>query len=211
MTIVRRTVFLQKETLITLVITLLQCIWSQSMTVNQLDQCFKLVLTHRALLAPLLRLFKHLVHQIDSNQSRSYCSMPISSIVTSKGDYHSRLTLDQLLTLKYPTNDHQLNARENALVTETLKTVAFQYPLTVAMWLRVNYPFDKHDTSDDNIDDESKEIRAYLHVLTLHHDGMQLQFWLDSAPCLCLKIVQPSPTTMDTRKLSSTRTHHDRC
>ncbi|CAF4897406.1 unnamed protein product, partial [Rotaria socialis] len=78
---------------------------SQSITVNQLDECFKLILIHRSLVGPLLRLFKHLVHQIDSNQPRSFCSMPLSSIVTSKGGNNLRLTLDQLFSLKYPQTD----------------------------------------------------------------------------------------------------------
>ena len=183
--------------------------WSQSITVNQLDQCFKLVLTHRSLVGPLLRLFKHLVHQIDSNQPRSFCSMPLSSIVTSKGGIHLRLTLDQLCSLKYPQIDHeqiilQQNIRQSAFVTETLKTVQFHFPLTIAIWLRVNYPFDKHETIDDDRNDEElnkKEYRPILHILTLHHEGIQLQFWLDSKPNICLKIVQLSSTSNNQRKL----------
>ena len=207
MTIVRRSSFLQKDVMITLIITLLQFIWSQSITVHQLDQSFKLILAHRSLLAPLLRLFKHLVHQIDPNQPRSFCSMPLSSIVTSKGGNHSRLTLDQLLLLKYPPvesqAEEQQNVRQSAFVTETLKTVQFQYPLTVAIWLRVNYPFDKHETLEEKAEDEEtakKEIRPWLHLLTLHHEGIQLQFWLDSTPHLCFKVVQLVPNTNPARK-----------
>ena len=40
--IVPRATFTQKDTLISLIITLLQFLWSQSITVNQLDQCFKI-------------------------------------------------------------------------------------------------------------------------------------------------------------------------
>jgi hypothetical protein len=206
--IVRRSSFIQKDALISVIVTLLQFMWSQSITVNQLDQCFKLVLTHRPLVGPLLRLFKHLVHQIDSNQPRSFCSMPLSSIVTSKGGIQSRLTLDQLLTLKYPQIDpDQLimhaNVRQSAFVTETLKTVQLHFPLTIALWLRVNYPFDKHETIDEGeVDEESnkKDYRPILHILTLHHEGIQLQFWLDSKPNICLKIVQLSPTSNHQRK-----------
>lgn len=207
MTIVRRSSFLQKDALITLIITLLQFIWSQSMTVHQLDQCFKLILAHRSLLAPLLRLFKHLVHQIDSNQPRSFCSMPLSSIVTSKGGNNSRLTLDQLLILKHPPTDSRSNGQQNvrqcAFVTETLKTVQFQYPLTVAIWLKVNYPFDKHETIVESPEDDEttkKEIRPWLHVLTLHHEGIQLQFWLDSSPHLCFRMVQLLPNSHPARE-----------
>jgi hypothetical protein len=205
--IVPRSSFIQKDALISLIITLLQFLWSQSMTVNQLDQCFKLILTHRSLVGPLLRLFKHLVHQIDSNQPRSFCSMPLSSIVTSKGGTNLRLTLDQLLSLKYPQLETEQtipsviynNVRQSAFVTETLKTVQFQFPLTIAIWLRVNYPFDKHETTDENQDENEelnkKDYRPFLHILTLHHEGIQLQFWLDSKPNICLKIVQLSSTS----------------
>lgn len=189
---------MQKDSLISLIITLLQFLWSQSMTVNQLDQCFKLILTHRSLVGPLLRLFKHLVHQIDSNQPRSYCSMPLSSIITSKSGNNSHLTLDQLLSLKYPQIETEQtkspNIRQSAVVTETLKNVSFHFPLTIAIWLRVNYPFDKHETNDENLNDNEesnkKDYKLILHILTLQHEGIQLQFWLDSKPNICLKIVQ---------------------
>ncbi|CAF1316351.1 unnamed protein product [Adineta steineri] len=204
---VPRSSFIQKDTLISLIITLLQLLWSQSITVNQLDQCFKLILAHRLFVGPLLRLFKHLVHQIDSNQPRSFCSMPLSAIVTSKASHHLRLTLDQLLSLKYPSTENDQtnsslicnNVRTSAFVTEKLKTVQFHFPLTIALWLRVNYPFDKHEINDENqIENDElnnkKDYRPILHILTLHHEGIQLQFWLDSKPNICLKIVQLSPT-----------------
>ena len=200
--IVPRSAFTQKDALISLIITLLQFLWSQSMTVNQLDQCFKLILTHPSLVGPLLRLFKHLVHQIDSNQPRSYCSMPLSSIVTSKSGSHLHLTLDQLLALKYPQLENNLlqsslsfnTVRQAAFVTETLKSVQLHFPLTVAVWLRVNYPFEKRENSEENIqtreDLTKKDYRPILHILTLQHEGIQLQFWLDSKPNICLKILQ---------------------
>ena len=199
-----RSSFVQKDTLNALIITLLQFLWSQSITVNQLDHCFRLILTHPCLVDPLLRLFNHLVHQIDSNQPRSFCSMPLSSIVTSRGGNHLRLTIDQLLTLKYPhvENDQAPSSttsnklRQSALVTEKLKSTQFQFPLTVAIWLRVNYPFDKYETTDENaveIEESNKrEQRLLLHIVTLHHEGIQLQFWVDAKPNLCLKIVQLS-------------------
>jgi hypothetical protein len=207
--IVPRASFIQKDALISLIITLLQFLWSQSITVNQLDQCFKLILTHRSLVGPLLRLFKHLVNQIDSNQPRSYCSMPLSSIVTSKSGNNLHLTLDQLLSLKYPQIENdQINSssssmfntvRQSAFVTETLKSVQFHFPLTIAIWLRVNYPFDKHETNDEKLDDSEelnkKDYKPILHILTLHHEGIQLQFWLDSKPNICLKIVQVTSTS----------------
>ncbi|CAF3860010.1 unnamed protein product [Rotaria sp. Silwood2] len=205
--IVPRAAFIQKDALISLIITLLQFLWSQSITVNQLDECFKLILIHRSLVGPLLRLFKHLVHQIDPNQPRSFCSMPLSSIVTSKGGNNLRLTLEQLFSLKYPQiENNQINSfvsnnnvRQTAIVTETLKTVQFHFPLTIAIWLRVNYPFDKHETNDDNQDENEestkKDYRSMLHILTLHHEGIQLQFWLDSKSNICLKIVQLSSTS----------------
>ncbi len=176
---------------------------------NQLDQCFKLILTHPLLIGPLLRLFKHLVHQIDSNQPRSFCSMPLSSIVTSKGGNNLRLTLDQFHSLKYPQieNDQTISSviynkvRQSAVVTEILKTVQFHFPLTVALWLRVNYPFEKHETNDENEELNKKDYRPILHILTLHHEGIQLQFWLDSKPNICLKIVQLSTTSNHQRKL----------
>jgi len=176
------------------------------MTVNQLDQCFKLILTHRSLVGPLLRLFKHLVNQIDSNQPRSYCSMPLSSIVTSKSGSSLHLTLDQLLSLKYPQIENDQinssiicnNVRQSAFVTETLKNIQFHFPLTIAIWLRVNYPFDKRETNDENLVDSEelnkKDYRPILHILTLHHEGIQLQFWLDSKPNICLKIAQVAST-----------------
>lgn len=200
--IVPRTTFPQKDMLISLIITLLQFLWSQSMTVNQLDQCFKLILTHPSLVSPLLRLFKHLVHQIDSNQPRSYCSMPLSSIVTSKSGSHLHLTLDQLLALKYPQLESDIQqsslsfntVRQTAFVTETLKSVQIHFPLTVAIWLRVNYPFEKRENSEENVavreELTKKDYRPVLHILTLQHEGIQLQFWLDSKPNICLKIVQ---------------------
>jgi hypothetical protein len=183
------------------------------MTVNQLDQCFKLILTHRSLVGPLLRLFKHLVNQIDSNQPRSYCSMPLSSIVTSKSGNSLHLTLDQLLSLKYPQIENDQinsstmcnNVRQSAFVTETLKNIQFHFPLTIAIWLRVNYPFDKRETNDENLVDSEelnkKDYKPILHILTLHHEGIQLQFWLDSKPNICLKIVQLSSTSNHQRKL----------
>lgn len=197
--IVPRPSFIQKDILISLIITLLQFLWSQSLTVNQLDQCFKLILTHPSLVGPLLRLFKHLVQQIDSNQPRSYCSMPLSSVVTSKAGSNLHLTLDQLLSLKYPQIESEItpstNIRHIAIVTETLKNVQLHFPLTIAIWLRVNYPFDKGElndekTTDENDDSTKKDQGLLLHVLTLQHDGLQLQFWLDSKTYLCLKIVQ---------------------
>ena len=197
--IVPRPSFIQKDILISLIITLLQFLWSQSLTVNQLDQCFKLILTHPSLVGPLLRLFKHLVQQIDSNQPRSYCSMPLSSVVTSKAGSNLHLTLDQLLSLKYPQIESEItpstNIRHIAIVTETLKNVQLHFPLTIAIWLRVNYPFDKGElndekTTDENNDSTKKDQGLLLHVLTLQHDGLQLQFWLDSKTYLCLKIVQ---------------------
>ena len=133
--------------------------------------------------------------------------MPLSSIVTAKGGTNLRLTLDQLLSLKYPQleSDQTIpsviynNVRQSAFVTETLKTIQFQFPLTIALWLRVNYPFDKHETNDEtpeeNEEINKKDYRPYLHILTLHHEGIQLQFWLDSKPNICLKIVQLSTTT----------------
>lgn len=198
--IVPRVAFTQKDALISLIITLLQFLWSQSITVNQLDECFKLILIHRSLIGPLLRLFKHLVNQIDSNQPRSFCSMPLSFLVASKGRNDLRLTLDQLFSLKYPqietTNLTNSNIRQISLVTETLKSVQIHFPLTIAFWLRVNYPFDKHETNDENQDENDdlnkKDCRPMLHILTLHHEGIQLQFWLDSKPNICLKIVQLS-------------------
>lgn len=209
---VPRSAFLQKDALSSLIITLLQFLWSQSITVNQLDQCFKLILTHPSLVGPLLRLFKHLVHQIDSNQPRSFCSMPLSSIVTSKGGNSLRLTLDQLLSLRYPQIEHDSNISNNynyvrqcAFVTETLKSVQFHFPLTLALWLRVNYPFDKYETTEDNPDEHSedvnkKEHRSMLHILTLHHEGIQLQFWIDSKPNIYLKIIQIAVTSTEQRK-----------
>jgi hypothetical protein len=128
--------------------------------------------------------------------------MPLSSIVTSKSGNILHLTLDQLLSLKYPqiendqTNPSLIynNVRQSAFVTETLKTVQLHFPLTIAIWLRVNYPFDKHETNDENLDDSEelnkKDYRTILHILTLHHEGIQLQFWLDSTPNICLKVVQ---------------------
>ncbi|CAF0783003.1 unnamed protein product [Adineta ricciae] len=206
---VPRSAFLQKDALSSLIITLLQFLWSQSITVNQLDQCFKLILTHPSLVGPLLRLFKHLVHQIDSNQPRSFCSMPLSSIVTSKGGNNLRLTLDQLLSLKYPQIEHDSNisnsynyVRQCAFVTETLKSVQFHFPLTLALWLRVNYPFDKYETVEENSDERGEDInkkehRSMLHILTLHHEGIQLQFWIDSKPNIYLKIVQLTVTSTE--------------
>ncbi|CAF3399293.1 unnamed protein product [Rotaria sp. Silwood1] len=205
--IVPRSSFPQKDALISLIITLLQFLWSQSITVHQLDECFKLILIHRSLVGPLLRLFKHLVNQIDSNQPRSFCSMPLSSIVTSKGGNNLRLTLDQLFSLKYPQIENNSinssvnnnNVRQSAFVTETVKTVQFHFPLTIAIWLRVNYPFDKHETNDENQDENEestrKDYRPMLHILTLHHEGIQLQFWLDSKSNIYLKIVQVSSTS----------------
>ena len=206
LTIVRRASFTQKDVLISLIITLLQSIWSQSMTVHQLDQCFKLLLTHRALIGPLLRLFKHLVHQIDSNQPRSFCSMPLSSTVGTKGGDNSRVTLDQLSALKYPHIDDPQNAtnyaRQSAFVNETLKTVQVQFPLTVSLWLRVNYPFDKHEAIEENSDDgegSKKDGRPMLHLLTLHHEGVQLQFSVDSKAHLCFRLIHPSSSTNELR------------
>ena len=205
--IVPRISFMQKDALTSLIITLLQFLWSQSITVLQLDQCFKLILTHPSLVGPLLRLFKHLVHQIDSNQPRSYCSMPLSSIVTAKGGSHMHLTLDQLLALKYLQIENDLSqsslsfntVRQAAFVTETLKSVQIQFPLTVAIWLRVNYPYDKRENSEENNgkreDPTKKDYRLILHILTLHHEGIQLQFWLDSKPNICLRILQITSTT----------------
>ncbi|CAF0928875.1 unnamed protein product [Rotaria sordida] len=205
--IVPRSSFTQKDALISLIITLLQFLWSQSITVNQLDECFKLILIHRSLVGPLLRLFKHLVQEIDSNQPRSFCSMPLSSIVTSKGGNNLRLTLDQLFLLKYPQiENNQINSsinynnvRQSAFVTETLKTIQFHFPLSIAIWLKVNYPYDKHETNDENQDENEesikKDYRPMLHILTLHHEGIQLQFWLDSKPSICFKIVQLSSTS----------------
>jgi hypothetical protein len=130
--------------------------------------------------------------------------MPLSSIVTSKSGNALNLTLDQLLSLKYPqiendqTNSSATynNVRQSAFVTETLKTVQFHFPLTIAIWLRVNYPFDKRETNDENREENEelnkKDYQPILHILTLQHEGIQLQFWLDSKPNICLKIVQVS-------------------
>jgi hypothetical protein len=134
--------------------------------------------------------------------------MPLSSIVTSKGGNHLHLTLDQLLFLKYPPieNDQiNFNVRQSAFVTETLKSVQLHFPLTIAIWLRVNYPFDKRETNDEKLDDSEelnkKDYRPILHILTLHHEGIQFQFWLDSKPNICLKIVQFTSAS-NQRKLS---------
>jgi len=141
--------------------------------------------------------------------------MPLSSIVTSKGGNNLRLTLDQFHSLKYPQieNDQTISSviynkvRQSAVVTEILKTVQFHFPLTVAIWLRVNYPFEKHETNDEN-EDESEELnkkdyRPILHILTLHHEGIQLQFWLDSKPNICLKIVQFSSASASSASASA--------
>ena len=205
MTIIRRPNFQFKEALINLMIPLLQFLWSQSMTVHQLDQCFKLLLTNRSLLAPLLCLFKHLVHQIDSNQPRSYCSMPLSSFRTSKSETYSRLSLDELAALRYPIEDQNKvrcpNIRKLSFATETLKNVIFQYPLTLSIWIRVNYPFNKHENQQDlptetELNNGSSDL--CLHLVTLYHETVQYQFWIDPAPKLLLKIF-PKPTFREDR------------
>ena len=180
-------------------------LWSRSITVNQLEQCFKLILVHRSLIKPLLCLFKYLVHQIDSNQPRSFCSMPLSSIMTLKNENNPRLTLDQLLTLKYPQIENKQiissniynNVRQSAFVTETLKNIQFHFPLTVTIWLKVNYPFNKYEKYNE---DEELNVEHVLHILTLHQESIQLQFWLDSKPTIYLKIVQSSSTLNNQRK-----------
>jgi len=206
-TIVRRSAFFQKDVLITLIITLLQFIWSQSMTVHQLEQCFKLLLTHRSLLTPLLRLFRHLIHQIDPNQPRSYGSMPLTSILTSKSSNQTCLTLEQLLTLKYVSIEQSFNVRQSALVTESLKNVQLHFPLSISIWLRVNYPFEKPESIDDNSVEEQtnlKENRPWLHILTLQNEGIQFQFWLDSTPNLFFKLVQYASNVEPSKLIEST-------
>ncbi|CAF1046492.1 unnamed protein product, partial [Didymodactylos carnosus] len=220
LTVGRRHTFQSKDLLIQLIITILQNIWSNSINVNQLEQCFKLFLTHRSLIQPILKLFKYLITYADPNQPRAYSPQPLTSgigIASGSAFCLTVNTLTALLTEPHQSTNVVLNSRESAMITEPLKSTQIQFPLTLSLWLKVNFPFiqqfnqqqqkhngheNQHDQFDNslkqptsqnqNIDGvtEKNNDQLLLHVLTLHNEQYQFQFWLDSIPSIRLYIVR---------------------